>query len=120
MDAFARVRRIGLRLPGVEAAIGYDGSPRLILGGCFVAGIATHASAEPETLVVRADPEERDLLLADAPATYYLTDYYRKYPLILIRLAKIDSEALREVLTISRRLTVRKARGARRSVVNDR
>lgn len=125
-DAFRRVQRIGLALPGVEAATRYDGSPRLMLGGCFVAGMATHESAEPDTLVVRADPEERDLLLADAPETYYLTDYYRKYPLVLLRLAKIDSVALREVITISRRLTLPKARPrfgekrARRSVMNNR
>jgi len=113
MDAFARVRRLGLALPGIEAATCYDGSPRLLLGGCFVAGMATHASAEPGTLVVRADPAERDLLLADAPETYYLTDYYRKYPLVLVRLATIDTTALREVLAISRRLTLPKIRVAR-------
>ena len=113
MDAFARVRRLGLALPGIEAATRYDGSPRLLLGGCFVAGMATHESAEPGTLVVRADPAERGLLLADAPETYYLTDYYRKYPLVLVRLATIDNTALREVLAISRRLTLPKIRVAR-------
>ncbi len=48
--------------------------------GIFVAGLAMHPSAEPETLVVRADIEDREWLIADAPDTYYLTDYYRKYP----------------------------------------
>jgi len=115
MDAFARVRRLGLALPGIEAATCYDGSPRLLLGGCFVAGMATHASAEPGTLVVRADPAERDLLLADAPETYYLTDYYRKYPLVLVRLSHIDPEALRDLLWVSWRLTLPKTRARRRS-----
>lgn len=113
VSAFARVQRIGLTLPGVEAATSYDGSPRLTLAGCFVAGLATHPSAEPATLVVRADPEERALLLADAPDTYYLTDYYRKYPLVLVRLQRIDDTALAELLGMSRRLTVPKTRGAR-------
>jgi hypothetical protein len=108
MEAFARVRRVGLTLPGVEAATRYDGSPRLVLGGCFVAGLAQHQSAEPDTLVVRADVNGREWLLADAPDTYYLTDYYRKYPLVLVRLSRIDSEALHEVLAISRRLTLPK------------
>jgi hypothetical protein len=114
MEAFARVRQIGLKLPGVEAATRYDGSPRLVLGGCFVAGLAQHESAEPDTLVVRADLQEREWLLADAPDTYYLTDYYRKYPLVLVRLSSIDSEALHEVLAISRRLTLPKTAGGRR------
>jgi hypothetical protein len=113
VNAFARVQRIGLTLPGVEAATNYDGAPRLKLAGCFVAGLATHPSVEPATLVVRADPEEREWLLADAPDTYYLTDYYRKYPLVLVRLQRIDDTALAELLLMSRNLTVPKTRTAR-------
>ena len=66
---------MGLALPDVEAATRYDGSPVLKAGGCFMAGLATHASAEPDTLVVRVGFEERAYLLEDAPDTYYLTDY---------------------------------------------
>lgn len=77
-----------------------------------MAGLATHPSAEPNTLVVRYDAEEREWLLADAPETYYLTDYYRKYPLVLVRLSHIDRDALRDVLSISWRLTAAKARRA--------
>ncbi len=68
-----------------------------------------HPSAEPGTLVVRADCDEREFLIADAPDTYYLTDYYASYPLILVRLAKIDTDALRDVLSVSWRLTRVKA-----------
>jgi hypothetical protein len=78
-----------------------------------MAGLASHPSAEPGTLVVRADPEERELLLEDAPETYYVTDYYRKYPLVLVRLSRIDRDALRDVLSMSRRLTVAKTRRRR-------
>src|SRR5262245_45306328 len=85
-DLFASVKRIGLALPGVEALTKYDGSPVLKIGNCFMAGLARHASAEPETLVVRMDIEERTWLLEDAPEVYYLTDYYQKYPLLLVRL----------------------------------
>ncbi len=109
-DAFAVVKAVGLTLPDVEAATKYDGSPVLKRGGAFMAGIATHASAEPHTLVVRADMEEREWLLADAPETYYLTDYYRRYPLILVRLSRIDPGALRDLLSVSWRLTAEKAR----------
>ena len=54
--------------------------------------------------------EERELLLEDAPDTYYLTDYYRRYPLVLVRLARIDLDALRDLLSVSWRLTAEKAR----------
>src|SRR5205823_2939796 len=88
-DAFELVRSVGLALADVEAATRYDGSPVLRRGGAFMAGLATHPSAEPDTLVVRADEEERDRLIEDAPETYYVTDYYRPYPLVLVRLAHI-------------------------------
>jgi len=107
-DNFETVRAVGLTLANVEAATKYDGSPVLKLGGCFMAGLATHPSAEPNTLVVRYDDEEREWLLADAPDTYYLTDYYRKYPLVLVRLSQIDHDALRDVLSVSWRLTSEK------------
>ena len=107
---FEPVRAVGLALPGVEAATKYDGSPMLKVGGSFMAGLAMHTSAEPETLVVRADLEERQALLEEAPETYYLTDYYRKYPLVLARLSRLDRDALRDLLSMSRRLTLAKRR----------
>ena len=109
-DVFEVVRTAGLALPDVEAATKYDGSPMLKRGGSFMAGIATHPSAEPGTLVVRADLEERELLLEDAPETYYLTGYYRRYPLVLVRLSRIDPDALQDLLSVSWRLTAEKVR----------
>ena len=51
------VRMIGAAWPDVTSATRYDGSPVLRIDGCFMAGLATHA--EPDTLVVRADPAQR-------------------------------------------------------------
>ena len=114
-DPFEPVRALGLTLPGVEAATKYDGSPLLKVGGAFMAGLATHRSAEPATLVVRVNVEHRTSLLEEAPETYYLTDYYRPHPVVLVRLARIDRDALADVLSMSRRLTLPKARARRRA-----
>jgi hypothetical protein len=108
-DPFERVRTVGLTLPDVEATTKYDGSPVLKVGGSFMAGLATHRSAEPETLVVRADFEDRECLVQDAPEIYYLTDYYRRHPVVLARLSCIDRDALRDLLSVSWRLTLPKA-----------
>ena len=108
--AFERVKAVGLRLPDVEAVIRYDGSPVLKVGGCFMAGLATHPSAEAGTLVVRLGIEVRAALLQDAPETYYVTDYYRPYPIVLARLAHLDAAALRDLLTVSWLLTAAKSR----------
>ena len=107
-DSFEVVRTVGLALPGVEATTKYDGSPLLKLRGVFLAGLATHRSAEPDTLVVRSDFEERVWLLADAPATYYVTPYYRPYPVVLVRLSQVDREALHDLLSVSWRLAAAK------------
>jgi hypothetical protein len=109
-EIFETVRAVGLALPGVEAATKYDGSPMLKVGGSFMAGLAMHPSAEPETLVIRADPEERECLMEDAPEAYYLTDYYRNHPVVLVRLSRLDRDALRDLLSMSRRLTLARRR----------
>ena len=107
--AFEAVKAVGLTLPDVEAIV-KAGSPRLQRGGSFMAGLASHPSAEPGTLVVRYDEDERRWLLEDAPETYYLTEYYRRWPLILVRLSSVTPEALRDLLAVSWRLTGAKMR----------
>lgn len=115
-DAFEVVREVGLELPDVEAATRYDGSPLLKAGGVFMAALASHHSAEPGTLVVRYGFEERQWLLEDAPDTYYLTDYYRGHPVVLVRLSRVDRAALRDLLSVSWRLSMEKtARGRPRA-----
>lgn len=120
IDPFDRVRTIGLTLPGVEAVTRYDGASILKWGGAFMAGIARHRSAEDATLVVRMDIEERQLLLDDAPEIYYITDYYERYPLVLVRLSHVDEHALRDLLSVSWRMTQEKGRakprGTRRAL----
>jgi hypothetical protein len=111
--AFDIVRTVGLALPDVEATTKYDGSPVLRVDGIFMAGLAMHPSAEPETLVVRAGLEERERLVEDAPETYYLTDYYRSYPLVLVRLSRVEPDALHDLLSVSWRMTAAKARKRR-------
>lgn len=111
---FAPVQAVGLTLPDVEATIRYDGSPVLKARGCFMAGLATHPSAEAGSLVVRMSLEERGWLLEDAPETYYLTDSYRPYPVVLVRLSMVGQDALRDLLSMSWRLTVAKARKPRK------
>ena len=112
---FDIVRIIGLELPGVEATTKYDGSPVLKLDGIFMAGLAMHSSAEPDTLVVRSELDDREALVEDAPETYYLTDYYRSYPLVLVRLKRVEPDALRELLSVSWRMTRSKTHRRRRS-----
>lgn len=110
---FRRVVRAALTLPGVELATRYDGSPVLRLRGCFMAAPASHPSAEADSLVVRADLDARALWLEEAPDMYYVTEYYGRHPVVLVRTARLDDAALRDVLTTSWRLTSLKTPGRR-------
>ena len=111
--SFDAVRAVGLTLPGVEATTRYDGAPVLKVGGCFMAALSTHRSAEPGTLIVRSGFEERTYLIEDSPDTYYVTEYHRKHPVVLVRLSRLHPDALRDLLTMSWRLTLAKT-GTRR------
>lgn len=88
--------------------------PRLKANGAFMAGIAGHSSAEPDTLAVRMERESRATLLEDAPETYYLTRHYRPHPVVLVRLRQVSPDALRELVRGSWQLTL--ARQAKRRV----
>ena len=96
------VRKIGMALPEVEASTAY-GAMALKVGGKLLACQAINKSAEPGSLMVRIDPEQRDALLAEAPQTYYLTDHYRPYPSVLVRLSRIGKGELRDLLAASLR-----------------
>ena len=95
--SFDTVRKIGLALPGVEEGTTY-GSPALKVRGQLLACIAIHKSAEPDTLAVRIDFSRRDKMIAADPDTYYLTDHYVDYPIVLVRLSRIHIAALRDLL----------------------
>jgi len=96
---FDAVRKIALTLPDVEESTAY-GSPALRVRGQLFAGIAINKSAEPNSLMVRMPFEERDALIAEQPDIYYLADHYAPYPCVLARLARVDPEALRDLLSM--------------------
>lgn len=94
---FEAVRKIGLALPGVETGTMY-GSPALKVHGRLLACLAIHKSAEPGSLVVRTDFDERAALLSEQPESYYLTDHYLNHPVVLVRLSKIRVDQMRDLL----------------------
>ena len=71
---FDTVRSIGLTLPGVEESTAY-GSPALKLHGKLLACIAVNRSAEPGSLMLCVDFDDRTELLAADPDVYYVTDH---------------------------------------------
>ena len=108
---FDTVREMGLALPDVEEGTVYR-SPALNFRGNMFACLAIHRSAEPDTLAVRIDFAQRDELIAADPKTYYLTNHYVNYPVVLVRLARVHPDALRDLLLMAWRFE--STRGKRR------
>jgi hypothetical protein len=57
-----------------------------------------------ESLVVRVDPIERDLLLEADPRCFYITDHYRDHPWVLVRLPVVEADVLADMLDRAWRL----------------
>jgi len=94
---FDTVRSIGLAMPGLEESTAY-GLPALKVQGKLLACVPANRSAEPGSLVVRVDFDDRAELLAAAPGVYYLTDHYLDYSGVLVRLSRINPDVLRDLL----------------------
>jgi hypothetical protein len=103
-NSFKTVESVGRTLPDVEVTTTW-GKPTLKVRGKMFVCVASHKSAEPNTLVVMMDFAERDALIQDDPGTYYLKEHYVNYPCVLVRLSRIHADALRDLV-----------RGAYRSV----
>ena len=74
------------------------GAPALKVRGKMFACMASHKSAEPNTLVVRIDFDQRDELIGTDPSTYYLKEHYVGYACVLVRLSRVHPDALRDLL----------------------
>lgn len=111
-DVFDRVRRLGLRLPDVEAATSW-GAPALKVRGKMFACIPTNKQAEPESVVFRLSFVERDLRLDAEPDHYYLKPHYVNYPCVLARVKQLSDAALKELLETSWRFVQTTGRGSK-------
>jgi hypothetical protein len=101
------VRKIGLSFPGVEETTAY-GAFALKTGGKLMACVPTHRSAEPNSLMIRADDADRDALIAEAPEIYYVKEHYLGYNAVLVRLSTVSPNALRDLLGMAYKFVTRK------------
>jgi hypothetical protein len=111
--SFKTAETIGRTLPDVEVTTAY-GQPALKVRGKMIACMAANKAAEPNTLAVMMEFADRDALIEDDPATYYLKDHYLNYPCVLVRLSRVRADALRDLLAGAHRFVTAKARKPRR------
>lgn len=87
------VRKIALELDKVEETTSY-GTPAFKTSGKLFA----RQHQDGKSLVIAANFEQRDELMAADPDTYYFTDHYANYPWVLVSMARVHPDALRDLL----------------------
>jgi hypothetical protein len=88
-----QVRTLASALPNVEEGPSY-GTPGFRVAGQLFARL----HQDGESLVIWMDPAERAMHMRADPDTYYITDHYRNYPWMLVRLSHVSLDDLRELL----------------------
>jgi hypothetical protein len=89
------VRAILAALPGTKEGTSY-GTPAFRVRKTFL----TRLQEDGQTLVTPVSAiEEREALIAAEPDVYSVTDHYRAYPLVLVRLPAAKPEHVRGLLT---------------------
>ena len=116
---FDSVREIALALPDVEEST-IHGASSLKVRGRLLTCPALHRSAEPNTLAVRIDFDQRAQLIAAEPSVYYVTEHYVNNPTVLVRLSRIDRNSLRDLLGMAWRFVSSKTKASGRRVRSQR
>ena len=97
--SFPELAKLAKALPGVTETTSY-GTPALKVDGKLLARL----KEDGETLVLRMDFVNRDLLLRAEPDLFFLTDHYLNYPSILLRLKAVTRKRMAELLEDAWRL----------------
>ena len=91
--SLAAIRRVALSLPGVEEGTSY-GTPAWRAGKRMLARL----HQDGQSIVLKIGNETRDHLLQADPGTFFVTDHYRGYPMVLARLDRLSATDLRKLL----------------------
>jgi hypothetical protein len=100
---FDTVRRLALALPGVEEGSSYR-TTAFKVGGKLLARF----HQDGESLAVKVEYAAREVLIGANPKTFYITDHYRCWPWVLVRLSSVDPSELRQLLEDAWRNTASK------------
>ncbi|MDB5736319.1 MAG: hypothetical protein JWP16_2596 [Alphaproteobacteria bacterium] len=91
----AEARKIMLGIAGTDERLWFN-EPSVFIHDRFLSKV--HRKEEAVTLQV-GSMEMRDMMLEAEPRLFYITDHYRKFPFVLIRLKALTAKTLKEILT---------------------
>ena len=92
------VRAIALSLPGTTEEQWYQTPGYKVAGKGF---LRLRTEAEGGLVVFVSDLGEKEALLTENSDAFFTTPHYDGYPVVLVHLAKIDQDDLRELITDS-------------------
>jgi len=109
MATWRSVRRIALKLPGTSEEVRSSGTSAWIVNKKFfawerplrpadIAALGDRAPAGPILGVRTADLEMKAVFLASDPKVFFTTPHFESYPAVLIRLDKISTSQLKDVI----------------------
>jgi hypothetical protein len=90
---FDTVRELALALPGVEEATSYRTTAFKVKGKLFA-----RFHQDGESLVIKVEYATREVLMGANPETFYITDHYRCWPYMLIRVSRVKRDELKGLL----------------------
>ncbi|HXU36048.1 MAG TPA: MmcQ/YjbR family DNA-binding protein [Blastocatellia bacterium] len=90
---FDTVRQLALALPRVEEGTSY-GTPAFRVSGKILARF----HQDGESLVLKVEFVAREVLTATQPDMFYVTDHYRCWPFMLVRLKNVELNLLRGLI----------------------
>jgi len=87
------VRELALALPGVQEGTSY-GTTAFKVNGKLIARF----HQDGDSLVLKVEYATREVLMGANPRTFYVTDHYRCWPWMMIRVANVRREELAQLL----------------------
>ncbi|MGC2636030.1 MAG: hypothetical protein WA294_02555 [Acidobacteriaceae bacterium] len=114
MVTLETVWQTGLTFPNVEKSTSFA-EPALKVRGNLMACVPTNKAAEPNSILIRIDRNDRPALLAEDPNLYYAPDHYLGYDGVLVRLQHLTPEILHDLLAMAHKFVARKVPAARSS-----
>ena len=87
------VRSIALSLPGVVEGTSYATTAFKVNGK-----LIARFHQDGESLAMKVEYATREVLIGANPKTFYITDHYRCWPWMLIRISNVRTDELRQLL----------------------
>ena len=97
------VRELALALPEVTEGVCF-GTPAFYVRKKFFARLRE----DGDTLAIKVDYGEREFWMLAKPETFFLTDHYVGYPMMLVRLSTVQRDDLQTLLSQAWRMVAPK------------